>query len=375
MLNPLKTKKLKSRIILSLVFGAATTVFAGNPERQGQAGAAQLTINGFAQSSGWGWANGGGVTGVEASYLNVAGMDRGLNNTEIVFNRTQWLSGSGIGVNNFGFTQKMGEGGEKGTLGISIMQFGIKDIMVTTEQNPDGGIGTYRVNMTNIGLGYSKSFSRNISAGIMARAVTEGIPDAKASGLSLDAGVQYATTMRPISGGIKRDDLKFGISIKNIGPDLRYAGDGLSYKALIDGSNISKTIQVKTAPVKLPALLNIAASYDIRLDKDKDAYNHKLTIAAAFTNFAFSANQTTVGMEYNFKKFIGIRAGYVLQEGSLSSDKEKRTSAYTGFCGGLSLNFNSDKGNVVALDYSYRATNPFNGTHSFGIRIGIGSAE
>ncbi len=367
--------KFKSILILSAVFVSAHSSYAGNPERQGQSGVAQLTINGYAQSSGWGWANGGGVKGVEASYLNVAGMDRSDNNTEIVFSRTQWLVGSGIGVNNFGFTQKMGEGGEKGTIGISIMQFGIKDIAITTEQNPDGGIGTYRINMTNIGIGYSKSFSRNISAGIMVRAVSEGIPDAKASGVSMDAGVQYATTMRPIAGGIKRDDLKFGISLKNIGPDLKFAGDGLSYKAIIDGSSITKTVQVKTDRLKLPTLLNISFSYDIRLDKDKDAYNHRLTLAGSFTNFAYSANQATVGLEYGFKKFLAFRGGYVFQEGSLSSDLSKRTSAFTGLSGGLSLNFTGESGNTIALDYGYRATNPFSGCHSFGIRIGLGTVE
>jgi hypothetical protein len=43
--------------------------------------------------------------------------------------------------------------------------------------------------------------------------------------------------------------------------------------------------------------------------------------------------------------------------------------------GGLSYEFHSDGGNVVSLDYSYRASNPFNGTHSFGLRIGLGSDE
>lgn len=377
MSNPKRKKLVKSinKLTLAVLLLSGTVAKAGNPERQGQSGAAQLTINSFAQSSGWGWANGGGVTGVEASYLNVAGMDRGPHSTELVFARTQWLVGSGIGINNFGFAQKMGEDGDKGTIGVNIMQFGIKDIAVTTEQNPDGGIGTYRVNMTNIGLGYSKSFSRNISAGIMFRAVSEGIPDAKAMGMSIDAGVQYATTMRPIAGGIKKDDLKFGISIKNIGPDMKYSGDGLSYKAIIDGSSITKTIQVKTQPVKLPALLNIAASYDIRLDSDKDAYDNRLTIAGAFTNYAFSANQTTLALEYGFKKFVAIRGGYTYQEGAFNSDYSKRSSAFTGLCGGMSLNFNTENGNTVALDYAYRATNPFSGCHSFGIRIGLGAVE
>jgi len=86
---------------------------AGNPERQGQAGAAQLTINSWGRSSGIGYAYGGMVRGTEAMYLNVAGLSRLDNATELSFYRTDWLRGSGIGINTLGFAQKLsnGEGG------------------------------------------------------------------------------------------------------------------------------------------------------------------------------------------------------------------------------------------------------------------------
>lgn len=354
---------------------AVTGAFAGNPERQGQAGAAQLTINGFARSSGLGWSAGGGISGVEASFMNPAGMDKQRNSTELMFCRTQYLAGSGIGINNFGFTQKMGEFKDKGTLAVSVMQFGIKPIDITTESNPDGGIGTYRVNMTNIGIGYGKSFSRNISAGMMVRAVTEGIPDAKAMGMSMDAGVQYATTLKPTAAGLKKNDLKFGISVKNIGPDMKFSGEGLSYKVIIPNQNgdLTKTMVAKTQSVKLPSLLNIAGSYDFRLDKADGVYNNRLTAAFGFTNFAFSANQTTLSVEYGYKDYFCIRGGFVYQEGVF--DSENRTSAFTGPMAGLSYDWHGESGNAISLDYSYRASNPFNGTHSFGLRIGIGEAE
>lgn len=361
-------------ITLALVQLAFSAAFAGNPERQGQAGAAQLTINGFGKSSAMGWAYGGGISGVEALFMNPAGIDKAKHSTEILFCRSNWLAGSGIGINNFGFTQKLGDDGSSGTLGVSLMQFAIKPIDITTEQNPDGGIGTYRVSMTNIGVGYAKSFGRNISAGINFRAVTEGIPDAKALGMSLDAGVQYATTLSPSGKNIKQDDVKFGITLKNIGPDMRHTGDGLSYKAILQDGTYSKTVQVKVDRVKLPALLNIAGSYDLKLDRGDDSYDNRLTLGFGFTNYAFQANQTTLGVEYSYKNFISVRGSYVYQEGSF--DKEKQTTAFTGLSGGLSMDFNSKNGdNLISLDYSYRATNFFNGVHSFGLRIGLGAVE
>ena len=369
----MKLKLNLKHITLTALSLLSALSYAGNPERQGQAGAAQLTINGWARSSGLGYAAGGLITGAEAMYMNVAGLDRMNKRTELVFARTEWLMGSGIGINNLGLAVKLGEEGDGGTLGVQVMQFGIKPIEITTVDNPYGGIGTYRVNMTNLGVSYSKSFSNSISAGVTARLVSEGIPDVSASGMALDAGVQYSTTLIPKVGSQKRNDFKFGVSVRNIGPDLQFDGDGLSYKALIQNGDFDKTMEVKTDVVKLPAMLNMAASYDIRLDKTQGVYDNRLTLAIGFTNHSFSANQTTISAEYAFKDLISVRGGYCYQEGVFSADT--RTSAFTGPFGGLSYDWNIDDNNIVSLDYSYRATNPFNGVHSFGIRIGLGSAE
>jgi len=347
-------------------------LMAGNPERQGQAGAAQLTINGWARSSALGWAGAAGVTGLEATFMNVAGMDKMASLTELAFSRTAWLVGSGISVNNVGFAQKLADG-DGGTLGFTVMQFGVDPIDITTTENPYGGIGTYRVNMTNIGVSYSKSFSNAIAAGFTMRMVNEGIPDASASGVVVDAGVQYSTTLRPTANAIKRNDFNFGVSIKNIGPDMMHKGDGLSYKALLQNGTFDKTVQVKVDPIKMPSLLNISATYDIRLDKVANMYDNKLTLGFGFTNYAFSANQTVLGAEYTYKDFLSLRGAFVYQEGVFS--EETRTSAFTGASAGLSYNWTMDGGNIVSLDYSYRHTNPFDGVHSFGVRIGLGAAE
>jgi len=361
----------KTAIIISTL-AIAVTAFAGNPERQGSGGAAQLTINSFARSSAMGWANGSSVKGIESMFMNVAGMDKSSVTTDLSFARTEWLVGSGIGINTAGFTQKLGEDFDKGTIGVSIMQFGIKPISITTETNPHGGIGTYRVNMTNIGVGYSKSFGLGVSAGVMARFVSEGIPDASANGFSLDAGVQYATTIKQKIGSVKSEDFKIGVSLKNIGGDMRHTGQGLTYKALLnDGEDFVRTVNGRAEAFKLPALLNICASYDIQLDGDKSVYNNRLTLAAGVTTFAFQADQINLGMEYAYKDFISFRAGYAIQEGSFG-EWEDRTSAFTGLGAGLSYDIHTEGGKVISFNYSYRHSNPFSGAHTFGLRFGLG---
>ena len=72
--------------------------FAGNEDRAGSAGATELLINPWAKSSSWGSAGISSVNGLEAIFLNVAGLAY-ANPTEIQFSRTNWLGSiTGIGL-------------------------------------------------------------------------------------------------------------------------------------------------------------------------------------------------------------------------------------------------------------------------------------
>ena len=104
-------------IILSIILSASTALFAGNPDRIGQAGATQLNINGWGKSSGWGWAAVSSTRGLESIYNNIGGLAY-TPKTEIIFSRTSWLMGSDININTFGFAQNLGG---NGVLGVSIM--------------------------------------------------------------------------------------------------------------------------------------------------------------------------------------------------------------------------------------------------------------
>ena len=101
-------KQLKYGVIAALIL-SASTVFAGNPERAGQAGASELQINPFSRSSGWGMANTTGVRGLEASFLNIAGL-AGVQKTEFLYSRINYVAD--ININAFGFAHKLG--GENG---------------------------------------------------------------------------------------------------------------------------------------------------------------------------------------------------------------------------------------------------------------------
>ena len=74
--------------VLALASVSSLTVFAGNPDRAGSAGATQLLINPWTRSSGWALANSSMVKGVQAMYGNVAGLANSRK-TELAFANTQ----------------------------------------------------------------------------------------------------------------------------------------------------------------------------------------------------------------------------------------------------------------------------------------------
>ncbi|MBI1221580.1 MAG: PorV/PorQ family protein [Bacteroidetes bacterium] len=350
---------------LALSLGAQ----AGNPDRVGQAGATELLINSFARSSGWGAVHSAGITGLEATQLNIAGIAY-TPRTEVVFARTNWLVPSGVHVSTFGFAQKLKN---EAALSLSINNLSFGEIQRTTTDHPEGGIGTFSPQFLNVGIGYAKRFSNSISGGIQMKIINEAIEDVRASGVALDAGVQYKTSSQ--KKGIKKDDIKFGISIRNVGPDMKFSGDGLSIKARINGNNsYDNTVENRVATFNLPSQVNIGASYDIRLDKDSNTYFHRLTAAGNFVSNSFSRNNLVLGLEYAYKEFLMLRTGFVYEKDIFKQlAVDGRQTALTGFCGGLTfeLPLNKKTGTTLGFDYSYRSTNPFRGIHSFGIRLNL----
>lgn len=339
---------------------------AGNKDRAGQAGAYELLINPWARSSGWHGLNTGSVHGLESMNLNIAGLAF-TKKTEVLFAHSIYLKGTGININAFGFAQTLGKSG--GVLGIDLMAMSFGDIMVTTVNLPEGGLGTFHPQFINLGIGYSKSFSDNIFGGIVVRAITEGVADAKAAGLSFDAGIQYKTGDKNFD-----DRVKFGISLRNIGTPIKFQGDALTFKGDAAEGDYQMTVAQRSQQFELPSLLNIGASYDIhfgkKLEMEKNKTTHRLTITANFTSHSFQRDNIGAGMEYSLKDQFMVRAGYNFESGLLK--ESTRTNVYTGLAAGFTFELPIKKnGPSIGLDYSYRASNPWGGTHTLGARINM----
>jgi len=354
------------KISFTLVLGVLISVkaFAGDPDRAGQAGATQLLINPWAQSSALGNSNMGSVTGVESMSLNPAGI-MGVRNNEFDVSHAIWLGNLGVSINSFGLCQRIGKDKEN-SIGLSITSFDFGAIPLTTENLPENTGQTFTVSMLNIALDFAHRFSDNITAGVLVRGVSEGIPSVSASGVALDAGIQY------VAG--KSDRYHFGVALRNVGPGMQFSGPGLSDHGLLDGSTFTQTISKRTESFELPSLLNIAGGYDI-IVPDSTTKN-KLSLNLGYTSNSFSNDQFALGLEFSLSGYLKLRAGFVYEQGIFSATAI--SSAFAGPCGGVSVDipFGKDRGDRskakrFAVDYSYRAAAQFGGTHTFGLRLNL----
>ncbi len=363
-------KLLASLALVGLLVIPDSYIIAGNPDRVGQAGATELLINPWARSSGWAGSNIAGTRGLESMFSNVAGTAF-TKKTELIFARTQWLKGTDININAFGLTQHVGE---TGALGLAIMSMRFGDIPITTTDVPEGGLGTYSPQFLNATLSYAKGFSDNIYGGIAVKVITEKIANISARGVALDAGIQYVTG--------KHEQLKFGIALQNWGPRMKYSGDGLGFKTPVPASTSSQTMTVeqRSEQFELPTVLSIGGGYDFYVKKDSASMKmHRVTAMGTFTSCAFDKNQYKLGLEYAWKNMLMLRVGYTFQKGlsknidySSLSSSSSLTSALKGPSAGFTFEipFGKNK-STFGIDYSYRATNTFGGTHSIGARVNL----
>lgn len=335
------------------------TAFAGNPDRQGEAGAYELLMNPWARSTGLHGMVTARIRGVEAMRINPAGLGF-TRKTEIIAAHSFYLQGTSIGLNAFGIGQRLGK---SGVIGVSIMAIDFGEMPVTTTDQPEGTGTTFSPSFFNIGISYAYVFDEKISVGATVRLVSESISNATASAVALDAGIQYVT-------GPKKN-VKIGISLRNIGSKMRFSGEGLSFTGNApdpDDEDYQLQISQKPAGYELPSQLNIGFAYDVYMG---NADRNRLTFIGNFTSNSFGTDNFGAGVEYGFREMFMVRAGYRADPGYFNADDQK--PVYTGLSGGVSLNVPVKKGSEtrIGVDYSYRHSNPFNGSHNVGLRFNL----
>jgi len=343
-------KRLAGVLLANIIICA--TAFAGNTNRTGTAGAQELLIPVGGSGIALGGSNVAFASGTEAIFWNPAGLVRMASGTEAEFSHMSYIADIGVdygavGINFSGV----------GTFAASFKSISFGNIPVTTEDNPDGTGATYSPTFVVAGLTYSRMLNDRVSVGANFNLVSETIVSTSATGFAFDAGVEY--------NGLVIPELKLGVVIKNLGPNMTYAGSNL----LRQGSTVgdirgTQWYSVEAASFELPSQMEVALAYDKKFSDMND-----VSVFADFENNNYSPDLYKFGAQYAFNNMIFVRAGYNYAPNA-PKDQLGQISEIFDYTFGAGINYNVG-GVDVMFDYAYEHVQVLTANNVFTVKLGF----
>lgn len=279
--------------VLALLVGGAGATWAGSEERKGTSGAPELQIPVGPRGTALGGAAVGDVEGVEAIFWNPAGLSM-LQGTQALFSHTRYFAEQQLNFAAVGTRL-----GDAAVLGFSAKVLSIGDIIVTTEDAPEGTGDIINPTFSVLGLTVARQFTDRVRAGATVNYVSERIMNSSASGLAVDFGVQYVSGWRGV---------KLGMAMKNFGTSMKF--DGADFEVNTrppdsDPSSANRTFRTTSSSFEMPSHFTLAATYDVYA-----APEYKLTFLGAFRNNNFEGDNLSGGLEWTYRNTFALRGSY-----------------------------------------------------------------
>jgi len=351
-----KTNRLsKSLMFLLIAILTVSIAFAGSDKRRGTAGAQELLLPVGSVGTAMGGSYSAVVSGIEAAYWNPAGVAKLDGNGEAIFSHMDYIAD--IDVDYAAIASRVGA---LGVLGASLKTVNFGEIPVTTTDSPDGTGEVYSPRYMTIGLIFSRVMTDRINFGAKLNLISEQIMRVSATGVALNAGVQYRTS---------EDGFMMGVSLRNLGTDMLFTGADLEQTITPPGTEPgtrSEPWRIPLSSFELPTQLEIAIAYGL--------YNSgatKLTVGGSFLNDNFSLDQYTFGAELELMDMIYLRGSYALAEDPETHELYSGNEEFLwgpGFGGGLKLNMGTAN---LKIDYAMRPTYLFANTQWLSFRLGF----
>lgn len=315
----------------------ASSVWSG-ASRTGASGAQFLKIAVGSRYQGLGEASVALVNDVYSMYWNPAGLTD-IENTMVSFTNVDWLLD--INLNYVAMAQHFED---VGVFGISATILSTGDQEITTFQNQGGTGETYSASSYQVGLSFARQLTDKFSFGITGKYIGEKIYNEQSQGFAFDFGTMLYTGFR---------SLRLGMSISNMGPELKFTGPDLTvgYDPLGGGgANSPVGAELKTTPYDLPLTFRFGAAYDFDFGE-----NSLVTVATEMKHPNDQEQQGSIGFEYSYSEKFFLRSGY-----KLNYDEEGLT-----FGGGLSTNVSNST--TVHIDYAWQDFGRLEQTHRFSV--------
>ncbi len=342
-----KFNKIKALFVVALAV-ISTGIQAADNKKAGTAGAQELLIPVGARMIALSGSDISNVKGIEAFYWNPAGLSLLSSGVEATVYTSKTIAD--IGVNYLAIASSFGD---VGTFSFSLKSLDFGDIPVTTTGAPDGTGETYSPSFITTSVGYANLLTDRIRVGVNFNIISESIVRTNATGVSLDAGIQYSN-LGNING------LGFGVVLKNLGPSMKYNGSDLLKKATATGTLRGEQLYaIDAASYELPSNFQMSLSYNFSVDDQQN-----LLFSGLFESNNTSNDTYRGSIEYGFSDMFFVRGSYLATPDEATNYNLWGSAFGAGFkydLGFLKFNF----------DYAYRSVQYFDGIHSIGMSFGL----
>jgi hypothetical protein len=346
-------------VVVALLACATAPAFAGSDERKGTGGALELRLPVGPRGTALGSSVVSDAYGIDALFWNPAGLAT-IERTEAMFTHTRYfadmnLNYAAVGT-HLGF----------GTLALNAKVLRTGDVIVTTEDAPDGTGEILDPTFSVFGVSFARQFTDRVMFGLTTNFITEQVRNAKANGMSFDFGVQYLTGFH---------GMRFGMAMKNFGPSMSYSGDDFDVNTQIPGTDptaSNRTLAFTSAEFEQPSYFTLSASYDLM----KDA-NQRLVALGSFQNNNFIGDNFSGGAEWTYKSTFALRGSYY---GSITNPIDATTGdtqtkfksgddLYSGFAFGVGAQVKTGD-TRLGVDMAWKTVrNFFDDTIEVGLRL------
>ncbi len=324
----------------ALIVCCASVAHAGRGDKAGTAAASELLIPVGARAVALAGSSLSTVWGIEALYWNPAGLAEGATSSTLMVSHMTYLAETSVD-----YAAACASLGEAGMIGLDVKVLSFGDIAVTTEDQPDGTGEIVSPRFYVFGGTFARRISNRIALGITSHLVYESMANVSSTGIAFDGGVQYSGL-----GGI--DQLSIGVVVKNVGPGMKYSGNGLLRPADVQGTLVQpSTLAIVAATSDLPSTIEIGAGYRAEFQN-----GWKLELTSSFQNNNFSDDEYKAGLEYIYNDLVYVRLGY-----SFSAAGEDSGYPY-GLSAGAGVH-TAIEGMGVSFSYAYRSARYFSGNH------------
>jgi len=279
----------------------------------------------------------GGITGIPYNPSSVTFVD----GQEGFFSTTRYFAD--ITHNVLGYGTNM-SGVDFAAAHIFFLDSG--SIGVTTEQFPEGTGETYHFTGLCFRGTYGKIITNRLRIGFTGKYIRESIYTTFMESFALDIGSHFDTGLW---------GFKLGMSINNLGPEVKFEGDGLQIECTEAASTVCNLV---TESFRLPLTFRLGFSNEIIGSQSKlvESENHGLVVAFDAINPIDYTMYYAVGLEYSLRDMFFVRAGTHLEH----------DTAELSLGAGIEFNIRDYR---FGMDYAFVNYGILDYTHQFGLNF------